>query len=156
LGIFVKRLGYKSVLALGCAAYVARFAVFASSTSAIAIVSAQALHGVCYGCFFAAAYLYVEHVAPADIRHSAQTVFGIIILGLGPVLAGFYNRYFDRFTEPGIVNGAAAQVQSYKQFWWAQAGIAAAAMLLLGVFFPGRDRGTGEADIPQPAAMPDA
>src|SRR5207253_2846907 len=85
LGVFVKRLGYKRVLALGCAAYVARFAVFASSTSAVAIVAAQALHGVCYGCFFAAAYMYVEHVAPADIRHSAQTVFGIIILGLGPV-----------------------------------------------------------------------
>ena len=32
-------------------------------------------------------YIYVDRLAEEDVRHSAQTVFGIIILGVGPVLA---------------------------------------------------------------------
>ena len=107
LGLFLKRLGYRVVLAMGGMAYVLRFAIFAVGEPHWLVIAAQALHGLCYGCFFAGAYLYVEKVASEDIRHSAQTVFGIIILGVGPVLAGLYNQVFDRFTKPITV---AAQV----------------------------------------------
>jgi MFS family permease len=93
-------------------------------------VLALALHGMCYAGFFATAFLYVERVAPADIRHSAQTVFGIVILGLGPVAAGLFNQYFDRFLTAG---GA----QDYHQFWIAQAGVTLIASTLMWIAFPG-------------------
>jgi MFS family permease len=51
------------------------------------IVASQFLHGFCYACFFAVGYIYVDRIAPDDVRHSAQTVFGIVILGVGPVVA---------------------------------------------------------------------
>ena len=42
--------------------------------------------------------MYVDKIADDDIRNSAQTVFGIIILGLGPMLAapllGFLSSLF--------------------------------------------------------------
>ncbi len=101
LALFIKRLGYKWVLALGGLAYVLRFAIFASTDSVPLIAVAQGLHGLCYGCFFAGSYIYVDRIAPPDIRHSAQTAFGIIMLGLGPILAGFYNQIFDRFQIDG-------------------------------------------------------
>ena len=41
-------------------------------------------------CFFATAFIYVDRIAPTDVRHSAQTVFGIIILGVGPVMGGWF------------------------------------------------------------------
>ena len=127
LGLFIKKLGYRGVLALGCAAYALRFGIFGLGGPKWLVIASQALHGLCYGCFFAGSFLYVEQVAPRDIRHSAQTVFGIIILGVGPILAGFYNQYFDRFTTP-------LGTQSYDAFWYANAAIAAAcgAVLLLG------------------------
>ncbi len=127
LGLFIKKLGYRGVLALGCAAYAIRFGIFGLGGPRWLVIASQALHGLCYGCFFAGSFLYVEQVAPRDIRHSAQTVFGIIILGLGPILAGFYNQFFDRFQTP--LGG-----QSYNAFWYANAAIAAAcgAVLLLG------------------------
>jgi len=99
LGLFLKRLGYKRVLVLGGLAYVLRFAIYAVGQPAWLVVVAQGLHGVCFACFYAAAFIYVDRSAPADVKHSAQTVFGMI-LGVSGVLAGVYNQFFDRFTRP--------------------------------------------------------
>ncbi|MFW5652496.1 MAG: MFS transporter [Planctomycetota bacterium] len=106
LGLLLTRLGYRLTLTLGCLAYAVRFGLFgmAEPDSAWIVVVANVLHGLCYGCFFAGAYIYVERVAPKDVRHSAQTVFGIIILGAGPIFAGFYNQWLDNYSnEPAEV-----------------------------------------------------
>lgn len=88
LGFFVRRVGFKWLLTIGCLAYVLRFTIFSLGTPTALVVASQALHGVCFACFYATAFIYVERIAPADVRHSAQTVFGIIILGIGPLLSG--------------------------------------------------------------------
>jgi MFS family permease len=132
LGFFIKRLGYKWVLIMGCAAYTARFGIFALGTPGALVIASQALHGLCYGCFFAGSFLLVEKLAGADFRHSAQTVFGIMILGLGPILAGFYNEHvLERVSNGGT---------DYGPLWAVQAAVAAAAMLVLIVAFPSRLR----------------
>jgi MFS family permease len=116
------------VLAIGVFGYALRFAIFSMIQPWWLISAAQTLHGLCYAFFYAAAYIYVEKVAPADIRHSAQTVFGFIILGIGPILAGVYNQYAP---------------QDARTFWLLEAGIALAAMLVLLAAF--RDTGPMEA-----------
>ncbi len=88
LGLFLKRMGFRAVLTIGCLAFALRFAVFGLGTPTWLVVASQALHGVCFACFYAAAFIYVDRVAPAHVRHSAQTVFGVILLGIGPALAG--------------------------------------------------------------------
>lgn len=134
LGMFLAKLGYKRVLTIGAMAFATRYALFAifsdpGQQSMWAVGSAMVLHGLCYGCFFAGAYVYVDRVASADIRHSAQTVFGIIILGFGPVLAGLYNEWLDRFSAAGT---------AWDKIWWVQAAIAAACgLLVLAAFRPG-------------------
>ena len=143
LGLFIKRLGYKWVLVLGTISYVLRYGLFgfvlSDETPSQGIVqAAMILHGFNYGCFFAGAFLYVEKIAPKDISHSAQTVFGIIILGVGPVLAGFYNQYFDRYTD---TTGS----QQYHQFWYTQAGLALiATVVILALFRQAREAGNAE------------
>jgi nucleoside transporter len=88
VGLLLARLGVRWIITLGAFAYFLRYAIFATvSLPAGVIVASQALHGFCYACFFAVAYIYVDRLAEPDVRHSAQTVFGIIILGVGPVLA---------------------------------------------------------------------
>jgi MFS family permease len=67
-------------------------------------VFSQILHGLCYACFFASAFMYVDRIADDDIRNSAQTVFGIIILGVGPMIAGpFLGLLGNVFGEAGVV-----------------------------------------------------
>lgn len=135
LGLLIPRIGFKSIFILGCAAYVGRFVVFGMVQERWAIVAAQALHGLCYGCLFAGAFILVAKLAPTEIEHSAQTVFGIIILGLGPILAVFYNRFV---AERYGLTGATTTFADYGKFWLTQASVAAAAGIFLLIAFPRR------------------
>lgn len=130
LGLLLKRIGYKWTIALGALAFAGRYAIFSFGTTETRnmVASAMALHGICYAFFFAGAYVYIDRVCTKDIRHSAQTVFGIIILGLGPVLAGAYNQWLDTFAKAG------AGVDWHK-LWLVQAGIGLFAALLVALAF---------------------
>ena len=127
LGLLLARCGFRWVIFIGAMAYAARYAVFGAAAllPAWLVVASQALHGLCYACFFAGSYIYVDRLAPADVRHSAQTLYGIFILGLGPVLGGVFLGWLTRhYALPG---GAL----DYAGIWYAQAAIA----LLTGIAF---------------------
>jgi nucleoside transporter len=97
LGFMLTRFGFRRVITLGALAYFVRYTIwsFPEAIPVQVLVASQALHGVCYACFFAAAYIYTDRVAPADVRHSAQTVFGILILGGGPVIGGLLSGWLQ-------------------------------------------------------------
>ena len=102
LGWLLARLGFRKVIALGALAYFVRYFIWSFPTIPAAVqVASQALHGVCYACFFASAFIYVDRIAPPDVRHSAQTVFGIIILGGGPVLGGILSGWLANHYQAG-------------------------------------------------------
>ena len=137
-GWLLSKLGFRWVISLGCFAYFLRYAIFASTAlPASVIVASQALHGLCYACFFAAAFIYVDRIAEKDVRASAQTVFGIIILGLGPVLASVVVDVLAR-TFPGQGDGPIA----YESMWWTLAVIAAVTGAGFAAFF--RDESSGD------------
>jgi nucleoside transporter len=112
LGYFLKRLGFKKVIFIGVLAYFARYAIFGTVILPVwVMVISQAFHGFCYAFFFAAAYIYVDKIADEDVRHSAQTVFGIIILGGGPVIGGWLSgKLQEIYTTSGIFD--------YSGFWY--------------------------------------
>jgi MFS family permease len=63
------------------------------------VIAALALHGFCYVCFFVAAFIYVDQVAPPDIRASAQSLIAVVALGLGRFLGSiFAGEVRDLFT----------------------------------------------------------
>jgi len=132
LGFFLKNLGFRWVLTLGCLAYFLRFGLFALATeeTRILAVVSNILHGLCYGFFFAGAYIYVERVAPRHLRHSAQTVFAIIILGVGPVFAGLYNGWLSK-----IGDETAGGVNDWAAIWWVQGFIGLACAGLVAIAF---------------------
>lgn len=143
LGFLLTRFGFKWVIILGALAYVARYSIWAMPTAPLwLIVSSQALHGFCYACFFAGTYMYIDRVAPKDVRNSAQTVIGIVILGLGPVLASASFQFILDLTgsqttaEPPIIN--------YKGLWGTLAGLGFFVAVLLALTFR-----------PEPPAEPD-
>ena len=94
LGWALTRFGFRTIIATGAFAYFARYLIWSFPALPVEVqVASQALHGVCYACFFAGAYIYADRLAPPDIRNSVQTVFGIIILGGGPVLGGLLSGW---------------------------------------------------------------
>ncbi len=109
LGWALTKFGFKTVIAIGAFAYFARYMMWSVPSLPVAVqVASQALHGVCYACFFAGAYIYADRIAPPDIRNSVQTVFGVIILGGGPVLGGILSGWLaNHYATPTGVDFAA-------------------------------------------------
>ncbi len=117
LGTFLKRLGFHRLITIGILAYAMRYAIFGTVFLPVwIIVLSQGLHGFCYAFFFAAAYIYVDKIADHDVRHSAQTVFGIIILGGGPVIGGWLSGFLQlNYTNEGVFD--------FSIFWYTLSAI---------------------------------
>jgi MFS family permease len=88
LGVTLKRLGWRTTMILGILGHAARFAVFAFFPDNQAlIILINVVHGIAYAFFFATVYIFVDEFFPKDARASAQGLFNLMILGLGPLVA---------------------------------------------------------------------
>ncbi|HEY1192269.1 MAG TPA: MFS transporter, partial [Gemmata sp.] len=87
LGYVLKSLGWRATMVIGVLGHSARFAVFAFYPEPWAAVAVNILHGVCYAFFFATVYIFVDEFFPKDVRSSAQGLFNVLILGVGPFVA---------------------------------------------------------------------
>ncbi|MEW4527959.1 MFS transporter [Maioricimonas sp. JC845] len=128
LGWSIKRFGFKVTMLAGAAAYLLRCLLFALAATldgaqasytlsgwlpqiemngaAAAVFSlvglGQALHGFCFGCFLATAYMYVDRVAPIDVRGSMQTFYGTFIVGAGMFAGGFVGGWIGELFETSV------------------------------------------------------
>jgi hypothetical protein len=88
LGTVLAKLGWKTTMILGILGHAARFAVFAFfPQSQAVIIAVQVLHGICYAFFFATLYIFIDAAFPKDVRSSAQSLFNLLVLGLGDLAA---------------------------------------------------------------------
>jgi nucleoside transporter len=89
LAIFLKSLGWRWTMTIGIMGHAVRFAVFALFPYPAVAVAANLLHGICYAFFFATVYIFVDEFFPKDVRSSAQGLFNLLILGIGPLLGNY-------------------------------------------------------------------
>jgi len=107
LGPVLKKLGWRTTMVVGILGHAARFATYAFFPEhKELIVVIQVLHGICYAFFFAAIYIFAEDYFPKDARSSAQGLFNVMVLGLGPMAGNFICPYlFDHvFTQNGTTD----------------------------------------------------
>jgi len=86
----LKKFGMRNTLTLGILAWPIRYIIFVIGHPAWLVIASLALHGFCYVFFFTAAYIYVDNIAPKDIRHSAQSLIATIILGFGNFVGSLF------------------------------------------------------------------
>jgi nucleoside transporter len=95
LGFFLKRLGWRTTMIIGVLGHVVRFGIYAlggfygGQLWLGLIVLSNVVHGFAYAFFFATVYIFVDENFPKDVRTSAQSLFNLLILGLGPFVGGF-------------------------------------------------------------------
>lgn len=103
LPYFITKIGIRNILVIGVLAWPARYIIFAIGKPAWLVIASLSLHGFCFVFFFAAAFIYVDMVAPRDIRHSAQSLITFVTYGIGnyigSLFAGWVQTYFT--TEAG-------------------------------------------------------
>jgi len=129
LGTVLHRLGWRTTMAIGIAAHAARFFIYAIGDPLWLMVAVNVVHGMCYAFFFAAVYIFVDEYFPRDSRASAQGLFNLLILGLGPFVGSLlWGALGDRLrTADGHVD--------FGRLFMAPAWLAVAAVVLLVVAF---------------------
>jgi MFS family permease len=129
LGYVLKSLGWRFTMVIGILGHAARFLVFALFPEPWIAASINVLHGICYAFFFATVYIFVDEFFPKDVRSSAQGLFNLLILGLGPMVANFAAPWLgERFKDPsGAIN--------FHDLFLVPAGVALGAAVFLLLFF---------------------
>jgi nucleoside transporter len=129
LGWALAKLGWRWTMTIGILAHAARFFVFAIGDPLWLMVAINLVHGMCYAFFFAAVYIFVDERCPRDARASAQGLFNLVILGIGPFAGSLlWGRLGDIFrTADGAVD--------FSKLFLAPAVLALAAALLMAVAF---------------------
>ena len=141
LGGVLKRFGWRTTMVFGILGHAIRFCVFAFMPLPVPAVLVILLHGVCYAFFFATVYIFVDEFFPKDARSSAQGLFNVLILGLGPAAANLVCPKLEKLF-PGD-NGV-----DFGKLFLVPAGVAFAAALFLFLFF----RPPAKADVAAPSA----
>ena len=147
LGMLLARLGFKATMLVGLVSYFARCAVFAVVAALKLPFAAamtltcfgEALHGLCFGCFMAVAYIYVDRVAPADIRGSMQSVYGTFVLGLGLFIGGVVGGWVGSWALPTSAAGEdnmLIALSAWTNIWLAGGALAAACVVVFSLGFP--------------------
>jgi MFS family permease len=132
LGGVLAKLGWKTTMILGILGHAARFAVFAFlPQNQAVIIAVQVLHGICYAFFFATLYIFIDAAFPKDVRSSAQSLFNLLVLGLGDLAAKWL--FIPLQTK---LTGADGAVDYKSLFLWPTFMALAAAAFLLVAFWP--------------------
>ncbi len=135
---FFRRLGVKTMMLVGMAAWAARYALFAAGDNGALVWMLYAgilLHGVCYDFFFVTGQIYVDRRAPGDLRAAAQGFIAFVTLGVGMLIGSWLSgRVVDSFASPG-----ASPAHVWNRIWLVPAAGAAAVLLLFALFFKSAD-----------------
>ena len=142
------RLGVKWMIAVGMAAWVARYILFSfGAPDAVywMIALGIALHGICYDFFFVTGQIYVDKKSTPAIRGQAQGFFVFVTYGVGmligaQVAGNVYNRY--------LAGTQTLTLDQWRSFWLLPAAFATLILVFFVLAF--RDR---EVDSRRPADL---
>lgn len=146
LGPVLAKLGFRWTMAIGAGSFALRYFLFSLDLPVSAYVAAQFLHGICFGCFYASAFIYVDRLAPVTARHSAQALFGFVMYGLGPLIAVQVN---SMLAASASKTDGSLNMAGYSFYWEWTAIIALVATLAFAFFFTDE---TAPEPTPAPAA----
>lgn len=133
LGYVLKNLGWRTTMIIGVLGHAARFAVFAFFPDKYAAITVNILHGICYAFFFATVYIFVDKYFPKDVRSSAQGLFNVLILGVGPFVANFLcTKIMKEYTVDKVTDYTTV-------FQYSMGAALLGALLLLFFFHPPKD-----------------
>jgi nucleoside transporter len=134
LGWFLKKLGWRTTMIIGVLGQAVRFGVYSLGTPDLLwlVIAVNVVHGFAYACFFATVYIFVDENFPKDVRTSAQSLFNLLILGLGPFIGNFLWAWLGNRNTTTI---AGKEEIAYHPLFLVPMGFAIFAAVLLAVFF---------------------
>jgi nucleoside transporter len=155
--LFFVRLGVKWMLAVGMAAWVVRYVLFAlAAPSAVfwMIAAGILLHGICYDFFFVTGQIYVDKKSSPAIRGQAQGFLVLITYGVGMLIgAQIAGNVYARI----LGDATSLTLEQWRGFWYIPAAFAAAVLVFFVLTFrdrTGRSEEVDAAEMATPAGAP--
>lgn len=148
LPIALRKWGVRKTLALGTIAWPARYIIFAIAPLGPVevmrpiVVASLAFHGLGYTFFFVASQIFVDMVAPKDIRASAQSLLTLATLGIGNWLGTIFTGYIMRVFNP------AANVQAWTSVFLVPCALTVACAIAFLLFFKDPKAEAAKAEAP--------
>ncbi|MGC8669365.1 MAG: MFS transporter [Chthonomonadales bacterium] len=105
LPFLLPKMGVRKTMVVGILAWPIRYIIFALGAAMPQlkwlVVASLTLHGFCYVFFFTVGFIYVDQVAHADIRASAQSLIALVVLGIGSYVGSYFTGWIGNvFTDP--------------------------------------------------------
>jgi nucleoside transporter len=141
-----KTMSRKALLAIGLAAYALRMAIFAfvgpihAATGVPEVpllMLGVALHGLCFGCFIFVAFLVIDENTSVDVRASAQTLFGLVVFGIGIIVGSIIAGHIAT-----LATDAVTKAVDYSRLFAVPMWGALACLVVLLIAYPNRPRQT--------------
>lgn len=139
--LFAKKYSRKALLCVGIAAYALRMFLFAYGPSfpetlqLPAIILGIAMHGLCFGCFIFVAFMVVDEECAADVRASAQSLFNLVIVGIGIIVGSKVAGYV---AEISTVD----EVMNYQKLFSVPMWAALACLVIMQLCYPNKPPAT--------------
>jgi nucleoside transporter len=125
------RFGVKKMLAIGMAAWVVRYVLFAYGNIDEAywmILTGIILHGICYDFFFVTGQIYTDKLAGERFKSAAQGLITLATYGVGMLIGALVSGpIVDSYKTGGL--------HDWTSIWLIPAGIALAVVLLFILLF---------------------
>ncbi|MDX5482161.1 MAG: nucleoside permease [Hymenobacteraceae bacterium] len=138
--LFFARLGVKKMLAIGMAAWVLRYVLFAYGnvdSGYWMLIGGIVLHGICYDFFFVTGQIYTDNLAGERFKSSAQGLITLATYGVGMLIGSLLSGVIvDAYQTPGG--------HDWTTIWLIPAAIAGAVLLLFILLF--KDRNSSHAE----------
>ena len=144
--LFAKKYSRKALLCVGIAAYALRMFLFAYGPNFTeflqlpAIILGISMHGLCFGCFIFVAFMVVDEECAVDVRASAQSLFNLVIVGIGIIVGSKVAGYV---AEISTVN----EVMNYQKLFSVPMWAALACFVIMQLCYPNKPPAT-DADGP--------
>ena len=92
------------------------------------------LHGLCFGCFIFIAFMIVEEETTEDVRASAQSLFNLVIIGIGIIVGSKISTFLGEWAKNGT------DVVDYNQLFEVPMWASLACLVLLFFFYPSKSK----------------
>jgi len=153
LPIALRNWGVRKTLAVGVIAWPLRYVVFALgpigplAVMKPLVVASLALHGLGYTFFFVVSQIYVDSVAPKDIRASAQSLLTLATLGIGNWLGTQFTGWIMNLFNP------AANVRAWTNVFLVPCALTVLCALAFLLFFKDVRAEKPQTEKPEPIVV---
>jgi nucleoside transporter len=130
LGLMLKRLGIKRVIALGILAGLGRFACFAVDGPHLLALAGISFHGFAFAFYFASAFIFLDGYCDKISRSGVHQLFAIITSGFGSIFGSTTaGKILDVYTLTGT------NAINFRAFWSVPLGLSLFAFIVLIIFY---------------------